>query len=191
MDSMETMTLSILFLLLAGSSYFDIRYRRIPNWFTFPGMLSGLVLNLAIGGVSGGLDGLAGLALGMAVLMPFYAFGVMGAGDVKLMGAVGAFLGLKGSFYAFLAAGVIGGLHAVILLAMNPRHGLTILSNFWTSLKFLFLAGRLYLPSPLEGAPKQPYGVDIALGGMGYAAWSYMGYASWSQFIAAISSNLI
>ena len=188
---MLTITLIALAAMLALSAYFDIRYRRIPNWITFPGMLVGLVLNLAMGGVSGGLDGLAGLALGMAALLPFYAFGVMGAGDVKLMGAVGAFLGFKGCFYAFLLAGVIGGLHAVILLALNPRHGLIILRNFWTSLKSLFLARRLYLPAPLEGAPKQPYGVDIALGGVGYAAWSYMGYASWSQFITAISSNFI
>src|SRR5215813_3847045 len=98
---------------------------KVPNWLTFPLVLSGWALGLCHNfglleatGAGGIGASLATTALGFALLLPVYAIGGMGAGDVKMqMGFgswVGAFFGLGRGlailFYAFCAAVIIGGI---------------------------------------------------------------------------------
>ncbi len=99
--------------------------------------------------------------------MIFYLMGGMGAGDVKLMGAVGAFLGAKGVFYAFLATSIIGGLLAILTLAWSGDLKIT-LKRYGIMLKTLLFTRQLSYISPTEKvkALKMPYGVAIALGTM-------------------------
>jgi prepilin peptidase CpaA len=95
----------------------DLRARRIPNWLTISGMGAGLVLNLLLGGVSGGLHALEGLGLGMALLLLLFLRGGMGGGDVKLLMAIGACGGPDLLFAAFLFGAVFGaGMSAVVLM---------------------------------------------------------------------------
>lgn len=91
--------------------------------------------------------------------------GGMGAGDVKLMGAVGSFLGARGVFYAFLATSIIGGLYAIFYLAWSGDLKIT-LKRYGTMLKSLLLTRQfLYMaPSEKVKALKMSYGVAIALG---------------------------
>jgi prepilin peptidase CpaA len=85
---------AMLVALLATATAIDWRTYRIPNWLSVGGMALGLLGNAAAEGITSGLlPALAGLALGIAVLLPLYALRLMGAGDVKLMAAVGAVIG--------------------------------------------------------------------------------------------------
>ncbi|HEX9143437.1 MAG TPA: A24 family peptidase, partial [Candidatus Binatia bacterium] len=94
---------SVLCILLFLAVLHDVRTRRIPNRLVFPGAVIGLALNTILppgtgffaepSGAVGFLASLGGAGIGVAILLPMYAFGALGAGDVKLMAMVGAFLG--------------------------------------------------------------------------------------------------
>jgi prepilin peptidase CpaA len=99
----------------------DIRTRRIPNWLTYSAMFLGVGHHTLSNGLHGFLFGAAGLCLGLALLILFYLSGGMGAGDVKLLGAVGALLGPKGVFFAFIFTALVGGVYAIILLLVRFR----------------------------------------------------------------------
>src|SRR5471032_315693 len=100
---MKQFPLILLCTLLALAVWNDLRTRRIPNWLVFSGALLGLTLNAALPagaglfiapqGAIGLLWALAGLALGLLLLLPMYMLRALGAGDVKLMAMLGAFVG--------------------------------------------------------------------------------------------------
>ena len=143
----------------------DIRFYRIPNWLTFPSMLFGICYHTYANGFHGFVLCMAGLFLGICVFVPFYIAAGMGAGDVKLMGVVGVFLGPGGVFAAFLATAVVGGLYAIILLKLNGLLKETII-RYRVMLTTLLISRRIdYIP-PEKGAKKpfMAYGVAIAIG---------------------------
>lgn len=104
----------------------DLRTRRIPNELT--AAMAGTGIGLAAAGVSGvSLPGsLLGLALGLALMMPGHLFGGTGAGDVKLMGAVGAIVGPALVVSAFLFTAIAGGVLAVAVAARRRRLAATL-----------------------------------------------------------------
>jgi prepilin peptidase CpaA len=107
--------------LIAG--YYDIRYRRIPNWLTLPSVLIGFALNAFLGATV--WRGLAdsGLAVFLALLLnfPLYLLHARGAGDVKLLAAIGALVGWMDWTWIFLASSILGGVLAVILMLIKGR----------------------------------------------------------------------
>lgn len=143
----------------------DLRSQRIPNWLTFGAVFSGIAFNSLTHGLNGLLLSLAGLFLGVAILILFHLRGGMGGGDVKLMGAVGSLLGPKGVFAAFLATALIGGMYALMLLAIHGQLRKT-LNRYWLILKTGLLTGKVFYVPPSEGEkkPRLRYGVAIALG---------------------------
>src|SRR5213592_4142048 len=84
-------------------AFIDVCKYKIYNVFTYPLLLAGLVYHEAMGGLPDLSNSLLGTLLGFSLLLPFYALGGMGGGDVKLMAAVGAWLGLPLTFVVFLA----------------------------------------------------------------------------------------
>jgi len=86
---------------------FDLRSRRIPNALSLAGILVGVGLNLANAGLPGGLQSAAGFGVAIVLLLPAFAVGGIGGGDVKMMGALGAMLGTR-----LLVAGLICGMMA-------------------------------------------------------------------------------
>ena len=110
----------ILVLALAAASLTDVAHQKIPNVITYPLALFGLIYNIALAGMSGLLFSFSGILVGGGILLLFYALGGMGAGDVKLLAAVGSILGPLGAFHAFLYAALAGGLYALVVLY---RHG--------------------------------------------------------------------
>jgi len=115
---------------VAIAAIYDIRYRRIPNWLVLSGIFAGFLWNVfsAPGGaglgsqVGSGLGRAAiGLGLGFILYFPLYILRARGAGDVKLLAAVGAVVGAGNCFWVFLLTAVLGGLIALILLLFRGR----------------------------------------------------------------------
>jgi prepilin peptidase CpaA len=104
---------------------FDIAQRRIPNWLNFAGMAGGLLFSASLG-TAGVYASLLGLASGLGLqLIPFF-FGWIGAGDVKLFGAIGAIFGLSWIPRLFLYSAMLGGVVALISIVLTNglRYGL-------------------------------------------------------------------
>jgi prepilin peptidase CpaA len=117
---------SLLAALVAWAFVTDARSTRIPNYLTACGTAAGLLLNLIAGGWSGLLAAFAGFACGFGILFVLYMLGAVGAGDVKLFGAIGAISGgefvLNGIMYSILYAGGIG--VVILLLRREFMHGI-------------------------------------------------------------------
>ncbi|MDI6709584.1 MAG: prepilin peptidase [Bacillota bacterium] len=107
----------ILLILVAVCAVTDVRGGRIHNWATAPAAAAGLALGLALDGPGGLWLGLQGLLLGLGLLLIPYLGGHVGAGDVKLLGAIGALKGPAFVLYAGLWGAVAGGVLALAILA--------------------------------------------------------------------------
>lgn len=115
-------TEALLLLVVLVAAVYDVRYRRIPNWLSLSGVVFGLALNTFLyQGWPGMRMSLIGLAVGFGVYFFLYMLRAMGAGDVKLMAAVGAIVGWQDWFGTFLITAMIGGAMALILVASRGR----------------------------------------------------------------------
>ena len=115
----------VMFVLLAvliAAAVYDVRYRKIPNWLSMTGIVLGFAINFAIGPPEAGvMFALKGFAWGFGVYLALYVLRAMGAGDVKLMGAVGALVGAERWFGIFLVTAIVGGLMALLLVTARGR----------------------------------------------------------------------
>lgn len=163
--------------LMAAAVWHDVRARRIPNALVLPGALAGLALQALLPpgaglyslpfGALGLLPGLAGMALGLAMLLPMYMLGTMGAGDVKLLAMAGAFLGpqqvLGAGLLSLLAGGLLG-------LAVAVQRG--DLARVWSNLRTMLLStvlrgmggGAVSVDAPASPTGQLPYAIAIAAG---------------------------
>ncbi|MDE1943488.1 MAG: prepilin peptidase [Betaproteobacteria bacterium] len=105
-------------MLVAVAAYHDLKARRVPNTLVLLGSVLAVVLSLSMQTPSF-RQMLEGAAVGLMLLLPFYLVGKMGAGDVKLMAIVGAFLGVKGALVSALLAMLAGGILALWFLAFR------------------------------------------------------------------------
>src|SRR3989454_9730657 len=110
-----------LIVLVALAAWSDLRTRRIPNSITVTGAAAGIFLHAFYHGVSGAVQSLAGAGLGLAIFLVFYVAGGMGAGDVKLFGAVGAFAGPQALVIVFVFTALLGGIAALALALWRGR----------------------------------------------------------------------
>ena len=144
----------------------DLRQGRIPNRLTYGSLVLGLVLRVILGGWRGAFDGLmAGLVGGGVFLLLFLVRG-MGAGDVKLMTAIGMWAGLRHVVAIMLVTAIAGGILALGYMGARKR-GLSTLRNLGALLRFHLVAG--LAPHPeinLENpqAIRIPYALAIAAG---------------------------
>jgi prepilin peptidase CpaA len=129
-----------------------------------PGLLLGIAVNSVAGGWTGAKASLLGAGLGLAILLPFVVVRSLGAGDWKLVGALGAFLGPQRLLVVLFATALIAGVMAVVLIVWN-RRVLETLRNLWRILTaFLTLHlpdSKLSLENPK--ALKVPFGVALAV----------------------------
>jgi prepilin peptidase CpaA len=152
------------FLTLACLS--DLRTRRIPNVLTLSAALGALLFHLATGGWSAAGWGAAGLFSGAALFFPMFALRGMGAGDVKLLAAVGAWLGPGQVATVALATSIAGGAIAVVV-ALAHGYLRKALTNVYLLLMHWRVAGVEPLPAvTLERAqgPRLAYAFPIAIG---------------------------
>jgi len=158
----------VLILTALAAACYDLRVRRIPNWISLSGIVLGAGLNTYFEGPEGAVTAAGGLLVALCIYIPLYALKGMGAGDVKLMAAVGAIAGPRNWFTIFLATAILGGIASLALVLWRKRTGQT-LRNISVVLEQL-LAGK----SPLardktlsihdEKALKMPHGAAIAAG---------------------------
>ena len=157
--------------LAAAAGWSDWRSRRIPNWLTVPGLALGIAANGLAWGWVGVRDSLLGAGLGLLLLLPFVAVRSLGAGDWKLVGAMGAFLGPKHLLTVLMGAVLVAGVMAVVLIIWKKRVGQT-LRNLGRMLA-AFFTFRLPGPEVSIDNPeslKVPFGVAVAVAVILYTA---------------------
>jgi prepilin peptidase CpaA len=154
----------------------DVRSRRIPNWLTVPALGLGLLAHTAAGGWQGLQFSILGFATGFAILFVLWLFGGGGGGDVKMMSALGAWLGVTLTVEAFLASAVatVVIVGVAMFRAAIPR---------WFSALGRAGEGTVTRPTascnPLKAATRPgrivPYAVPLALG-----TWAVVAFALWT-----------
>jgi len=172
---MDALQHFVLVVVLAIASIYDLRERRIPNRLTYPAMLAALTWHAALGGPQGLLFAVYGLGVGLGVMILPFLMGVMGAGDVKLMAAAGAFLGPAEALTAFIFTSLAGGVYALVVLSLHMTIFKRVASSIKASMGLLAVTGRwIYSPQDTDGAlPKLAYGVAIAVGTVGSMIYNY------------------
>lgn len=176
----------ILVVLLILCSFEDARNKIIPNKYTIPALLAGLILMTLNNGVDGMKDSFFGFILGFLIFLIPFILGFMGAGDVKLVAAIGALKGLTFTAYSLLASGLAGGIMVIIYAIYKKQLLKTIINVFGIIIKPL--AKVIYLNSGNKLAEKTynyfvkaknehedlyiPYAIPITIGTIGVLASS-------------------
>jgi prepilin peptidase CpaA len=117
---MSTPIKVVLLVLVISAGIYDLRIRRIPNWLNLSGIVLGLLVN-AFFEPHGLMEAVGGLICALVVYIPLYLVRGMGAGDVKLMAAVGAITGPANWIGIFLATAILGGIASLVLVAAKGR----------------------------------------------------------------------
>jgi prepilin peptidase CpaA len=190
-DTRALLPIVLLACLLAWAVASDVRSRRIPNKLVVLGLLAGLTLQAAVTpgaglfsepfGALGLLKASAGMVLGLVLLLPMYALGAMGAGDVKLMAMLGAFLGPLDILGAGLSSVLAGGLLALLVALFQGS-----LRKVTGNVKVMVLGsvlrgmsgGSARIDAPLAATGQLPYAVAIAAGTVSYLLLTR--YFGWS-----------
>ena len=163
----------VLIAMVTIAAFTDLRSRRIPNVLVAAGLAAALMLHVFLPGGSP-KAWLFGMLVGFALFLPFYLVRGMAAGDVKLMTAVGAFVGPQMALQIALATFLIGGIWALAMILFKGK-----LRIAWTNLRAitapLFMRALGMQASatamPHESVGHMPYGVAIALGTVASVLW--------------------
>jgi len=133
-DQVQAIPLVIVLAAALITTVTDLWSFKIYNVLTVPLLVSGLIYHSVVGGMVGFQGSLLGALFGFGALLAFYVMGGMGAGDVKLMAAIGAWLGLPVTFHLFIASSLAAGVYSVILLVVGQS-----LVETWTNFQILWL----------------------------------------------------
>jgi prepilin peptidase CpaA len=160
-------TIAVL-LLVSVAVAFDVHTRRIPNALNFGAAAAAVCFAFFQGGFSGTTSALAGWLLGAALFFPFFAIGGMGAGDVKLLAALAAWLGPFDAVYLAFFSSLAGGVAALVFSVMRG-YGRQAVSNIWLMLTHWRVVGLRPVPGLTlrDGpAPRLAYAIPIAVGAL-------------------------
>lgn len=154
--------LAVAFALTAG--WTDWRSRRIPNWLTVPGFFVGITANVLVNGLAGLKTSLLGAGLGLIVLLPFVFLRSLGAGDWKLAGALGAYVGWESLLDLLMGSVLVAGVMALALVIYKRRFKETM-RNIGRLLGSIFMLRMPEAEVSLDNPQslKVPYGVALAL----------------------------
>jgi prepilin peptidase CpaA len=149
-----------------GACITDVRSRRIPNVLTFGAAAAAIVFHAITGQLAGLLQSVEGWLVGAAIFFVPFALGGLGAGDVKLLAALGAWVGPLDALWIGLYTGVAGGIIALIVAAFSGYLGQAI-SNIWLLFSHWRVVGiRPVHEITLEGSkgPRLAYAIPIFAG---------------------------
>lgn len=144
----------------------DLRTRRIPNLLTFGAAGVAIVYGVAVGGFVGFESAAGGWLLGAALFFPFFALGGMGAGDVKLLAALGAWVGPNDAVWLAIFAAMAGGVMGIIV-ALGRGYLRAAFRNLWVIFTHWRVAGIQPVPGLTltdSKAPRLAYALPIAVG---------------------------
>lgn len=163
-DGLKPVVLGLAVALALIAGWTDWRSRRIPNWLTVPGLLVGVSVNVLIGGWAGLKTSLLGAGLGLLLLLPFVFLRSLGAGDWKLAGALGAFVGWEVLATLLMGSVFVAGIMALGLVIYKRRFKQT-LRNIGRLLGSMLTFHRPGPEVSLDNPQslKVPYGVALAL----------------------------
>jgi prepilin peptidase CpaA len=150
-------------ILCCMATWWDLRTRRIPNGLTIPALVVALCLHGALGAGKGLLLSAAGALAAGALVMPGYLLRFTGAGDVKLLMAVGAFLAFPDALLAGLIALILGGLLGLISATRVGRAGQVLSRSLSLGRWLIGRAQGLSMQRPAPSGLRVPFGVAIAL----------------------------
>ncbi|HVT26412.1 MAG TPA: A24 family peptidase [Lacipirellulaceae bacterium] len=150
---------------------------KVPNWITFPMVISGWVYCATLSpyaGWEGLLYSLLGTAVGLALLLPAYAIGGMGAGDVKLLAGIGAWVGSTVTLYAFATSAIVGGVIALLMVVLRRKWS-KHQAQFWMICNEILTVKDPEKLAAIAAERKStmmllPYGIPIAIGTIAYFA---------------------
>lgn len=179
----------ILIVLLFLAVKYDIAEMKIPNFLTFPVILWGIGSSVIFSGLNGFLFSMSGFLVGMAVFFIPFAMGGIGAGDVKLFGAVGALMGWRFVILAAVVTALVGGLIAIGYYVVKDGFVESIRQLFGILFRpilyFIYLRTNSshilnfyeYFKNVKSNTSKQyiPYGISIGIGTLVVLAGKYMG----------------
>ncbi len=157
---------------LLAAAVIDGIYLKVPNWLTFPLIATGWAYSLMAGSWTGLGWSLAGSAVGLLLLLVVYSIGGMGAGDVKLLAGIGAWVQLEHTFWIFVATTIIGGLMALVMMLLSGRweKHLNQMKSITEEIVVLHDPERLF-----DRAAKRkskmlllPYGIPMTVAALGY-----------------------
>ena len=173
---------AVLIALLVIAAVIDYRSYRIPNWLTLGGILFALIYRTLQERTiaSGFIDSFGGMLTGFGLMLPLYLFKAMGAGDVKLMAMVGAFLGIHATPYAVLYTFIVGGV-AALGFAIAKGALVRMVDNVRVVVQNMLVSASLGMkPDSNLGAGRSigrlPYGVSIAIGTIGFVVARQLGF---------------
>jgi len=166
------------------AAYIDGKELRVPNKITYPMIIAGWIYSMIAYSMAGegwmtGLGwSLAGTAVGLATLLPAYSIGGMGAGDVKMMAAIGAWVYCETTFYAFCVSAVVGAVLAVAMILMSGS-GKKHFDQFFFIFNEIMTVRNPETLSTMAAERKSsmrllPYGIPIAIGTVIYFGWMRM-----------------
>ena len=178
--SFPPMALQLAVLLIVTiAAFYDIRYRRIPNAVVLAGLILGLSLNSFLFEWQGFLFAAKGFGLALLVYFPLWAIRAMGAGDAKLMAAIGSMLGAANWLGVFVVTAILGGIAGIVFALARKQLGQR-LSNVGFLVSLLLRMQAPYLKSEQldvksEKALRMPHGAIIAAASFVFlaAAWKW------------------
>ncbi len=151
--------------LTLSAGWLDWRSRRIPNWLTVPGLFLGITLNSLLTGWHGAKLALEGAGLALVLLLPLVLLRAFGAGDWKLMGAVGAFVGPILFLFVLVGSLFVSGLMAMVAMMRTHRVRTTFRNLAVLVRGFISFGLREKLNISLDNPEllKLPFGVAVAV----------------------------
>ena len=178
-------SLIVLAVVLIVAAICDLRQGKVFNWLTYPAIVVGLALGAAEGAAAGQMretlvNHVLGLGFAFGVLFLAYLMGGMGGGDVKLMAAVGAFLGwhdwatVHAVFYSFLVAAAVG----LIMMIWRGQTRL-VLRRLWLAIRILPVPGATLDEAVGGGAFRVPFGFAVCVATVWYLSEEWLGMSLW------------
>jgi prepilin peptidase CpaA len=156
----------VIILILVISVVTDLCNRNILNIVTLPAILGALIYHFIFLGLEGFLFSGQGFLVGLGLLFIPFILGVIGAGDVKLLVAIGAWKGAIFVFYTGIYAAIIGGLIALFILLKRRELSFIIKKVLFTAVFFQSAKGSLLVQDDMKEAISIPFAVPIALGAL-------------------------
>lgn len=171
----------LLMVVVVTAGIYDLRFRRIPNWLVLASLVLGFGLNSFMFELVGLKRAALGMGLALLIYFPLYALRAMGAGDAKLMAAVGSIVGPGNWIVLFVLTSLLGGLTALAVLLFAGRIRKTFWNVGWIISEVIHLRAPYKSSEELDVKSSKglrlPHGAVIALGAIAFLA----GKAIWGK----------